>query len=99
MKSVTQADWPFRGPRSLLEFLEGVGATGQDLPAYRGHWIKRSGVHPKASVAVEFGDNLEVLQQFICYDQLDVTNVAGAELIARSAVAALADLGRGAPTP
>ena len=85
-QSVAQGDWPFRGPRSLLEFLEGVEATGLDLPAYHGHWIKRSGVHPKASVAVEFGNILEVLRHLICYDQLDVTNVAGAELIARRAL-------------
>ena len=85
-QSVAQGDWPFRGPRSLLEFLEGVEATGLDLPAYHGHWIKCSGVHPKASVAVEFGNILEVLRHLICYDQLDVTNVAGAELIARRAL-------------
>ena len=68
------------------EFLEGVEATGLDLPAYHGHWIKRSGVHPKASVAAEFGNILQVLRHFICYDQLDVTDVAGAELIARRAL-------------
>ena len=70
----------------MLEFPEGVEATGLDLPAYHGHWIKRSGVHPKASVAVEFGNILEVLRHLICYDQLDVTNMAGAELIARRAL-------------
>ena len=36
-QAVTQADWPFRGPRSFTEFLEGVEATGLDLPAYHGH--------------------------------------------------------------
>ena len=40
-------------------------------------------MHPKASVAVEFGNNLKVLRHLTCYDQLDVANVAGAELIAR----------------
>ena len=85
-QTVAQDDWLFREPRSLTEFLEGIEATRLDLPAYHGHWIKRSGVHPKVSVAVEFGNILEVLRHLICYDQLDVSNVTGAELIARRAL-------------
>ena len=76
-------EWPFRGPRAITEFLNGVEATGLDLPAYYGHWQTQSGVHAASGVALELKNHLEVLRHLLVFDQLNVASLAGAELLAR----------------
>ncbi|CAK0812001.1 unnamed protein product, partial [Prorocentrum cordatum] len=79
-------DWVFRGPKSLPEFLDSVRASGLGIAGYANHYITSSGVPPGSAAAHEIRLLLEALRHLIEYDQVDVTNLAGAELIARRIV-------------
>jgi len=83
LKAAERKDWPFRGPRAVVEFLEGIESTGLDLAGYYGHWVRQSGVHPAAGCALELKNLLEVMRHLLLYDQVNVANLAGAELVAR----------------
>lgn len=77
------ADWPFRGPKAIVEFLDGIDATGLELAGYCGHWQRRSGIHSQSGAAAEFNNLLELLRHLIVHDQVEVSNLAGAEFAAR----------------
>ena len=38
-KEVQVAAWPFKGPRSVVEFMTSVAASGQELSTY-GHFLR-----------------------------------------------------------
>lgn len=77
------AGWQFRGPNAIVEFLEGIDATGLELAGYYGHWQRQSGIHSQSGAAAEFKKLLELLRHLIAHGQVDVSNLAGAELAAR----------------
>ena len=76
-------DWVFRGPKALPEFLISVRASGLGVAGYANHYISVCGLPPNSSAAHELRVLLEALRHFIEYDQVDVSNLAGAELIVR----------------
>ena len=82
----TASDWVFRGPKSLPEFLTSVRASGLGIAGYANHYITSSGIPPGSAAAHEIRLLLEALRHFVEYDQVDVTNLAGAELMARRIV-------------
>ncbi|CAK0792870.1 unnamed protein product, partial [Prorocentrum cordatum] len=75
-------DRVFRGPKALPEFLASARASGLGIAGYAGHCITNSGIPPGSAAAHEIRLLLEALRHFIEHDQLDVANLAGAELIA-----------------
>ena len=79
----SRTDWPFRGPSAVMEFLEGIDSTGLDLAGYYGHWQTTSGVHSAAGVAIELKHLIEVMRHLIVHDQVNVGQLAGAEMVAR----------------
>lgn len=56
------ADWPFRGPRAVLEFLTGVEQAGGDLANYFGTYVRRSGISDRSAVYHELKCLFEVVR-------------------------------------
>jgi hypothetical protein len=80
-----QKGWPFQGPSVAPDFLVGVQSTGHELLAYGDRYISQSGVNPKAGVAIEFVTLMTTLHFLITIDQVNVLNLAGAEMLMRRA--------------
>ena len=77
-------DWPFRGDaRAAKELLDAVSQSGQELNQYHAYWQQRSGVAVNSAVAHEHRLGFDYLQLFLCFDQLDASNVAGLEALCR----------------
>lgn len=76
-------DWPHRGPRAVLEVMQGVRGLGRELHTFRDHWIASSWLHPEANVAWEQKMLLRILHHMTSVDQLDVSNLSLAELLSR----------------
>lgn len=76
--------WPFGdAPDSMPEYLEGVISSGLELMAYSNHWCGQSGIALKGGLAIEFKLLNTVLHYMICVDQVNVRNLAAAELVTR----------------
>ena len=80
-----QKGWPFQGPSVAPDFLVGVQSTGHELLAYGDHYISQCGVSSKAGVAIEFVTLMTTLHFLITIDQVNVLNLAGAEMLMRRA--------------
>lgn len=76
-------DWPFRGPRAVLEFLTGVEQAGGDLVNYFGTYVRRSGISDRSAVYHDLKCLFEVVRLGVTYDQLDVSNLAAMEQVVR----------------
>ena len=76
-------DWPHAGPRAILEILSGIRGAGRELATYHDLWMSSNGFHPDHNIAWEHKILLLVLRHLVTYDQIDVTNVSGSELLAR----------------
>jgi hypothetical protein len=83
MKSIEKKNWTFKGPPAVKEVLEGIRATGMEPPSYVAHYMASSGINPSGSLAQEFKHLMTVLWMMVCFDRLDVLNVASAEYVAR----------------
>ncbi|CAK0873972.1 unnamed protein product [Prorocentrum cordatum] len=77
----TAEDWVFRGPKSLLEFLTSVRASGLGIAGYANRCITSRGIPPGSGAAHEIRLLLEALRHFIECGQVDVANLAGAGLL------------------
>lgn len=80
------ADWPHRGPRAVVEVLQGIRGAGREVGTFHELWTATSGAHPESHMAWEHKVLLRILQHMVGYDQLDVTNLSSAELLARRVV-------------
>lgn len=76
-------DWPFRGPRSVVELFDGVRASGLGFDAYVNHYVSVSGVAEGGAAARELRHLFGVLRHMSEYDQADCSNMASAELVSR----------------
>ncbi|CAK0806818.1 unnamed protein product, partial [Prorocentrum cordatum] len=83
LKSVDVDDWPFEGPKALVEFLAAVVSSGHSLSSYWGFWVAQSGVARASAVAQELKNIVEVLHRALVFDALDVSNLASFELLSR----------------
>ena len=76
--------WPFRdAPDSMPEYLEGVISSGLELMVYSNHWCGQSGIAPRGGLAIEFKLLNTILHYMICFDRVNVRNLAAAELASR----------------
>ena len=86
LKSVDVEDWPFEGPKALVEFLAAVVSSGHSLSSYWGFWVAQSGVSRGSAVSQELKNIVEVLHHALVFDALDVSNLASFELLSRRAL-------------
>jgi hypothetical protein len=81
---ITLVGDPFEGaPPALAELLSGIVASGNECVPYHQHWVRISGVSPHAGIAIEHGVLFTILTLMICFDLLNVLNLASAEQTAR----------------
>ena len=72
-------DWPFTGPRAVLEFLTSVREGSGNLMSYHLQWSSASGVNQFGAAAHEHKCLCEVLRKAIEVDQLDISNLTSFE--------------------
>lgn len=83
LKPTKMPGWVFDGPNAAPDFLQGVLSAGLTLLTFQAYWEKKSGVNPASGAAMEHGVLLMILHLLVNFDQLDVSNVAGAEQLVR----------------
>jgi hypothetical protein len=76
-------DWPFRGPSATLELLTSIRAVSDDVGQFHEYFVRTSGLSGEHPVAVKHRELLGVLMHLTCFDQLNVTQLAGAEACSR----------------
>ena len=76
-------DWPFRGPKALEEMLDALISGGVELFQAAAGFLRDSGLSAKSAIAHELRHLFCTLHLLCCYDQLDLSNSAGAEYLAR----------------
>ena len=76
--------WPVSGPRTVREFLIRIRSAGfVGFLAYHSDWAKASGVGERSAVCREHKLLLELLRIMVETDQVDITSLAGTELMLR----------------
>ena len=60
-----------------------IRAAGLEILYFHGAWVTRSGVSPTSAVCIEHRALLQILGLLVSFDQLDVMNVAGVEMLSR----------------
>ena len=83
MTSVEFSDWPITGPRATTEFLRSIREGTSDLVTYHLQWARNSGVSSYAACLHEHRCLCDYLRHLITVDQVDVSNLLGAEMICR----------------
>lgn len=83
MRDVAAADWPFRGPKAIVEILGAILASGQSIPGYYDVYLRTSGLEPASALAHELRCLLMLLHHAVAFDQIDAYNCACMEYLAR----------------
>ena len=76
-------DWLVRGPRTLRWCLRHMGEHGGSPMAWHTRWLAMARLQPTDEMAIAHETACRVLQTLCCYDQVDVSNLAGCEIIGR----------------
>ena len=79
-------DWPFRGPKAVIETFNGVVKSGNELDGYDLFWTSRSGVAKGSSISITHRNIFAALSLLQRYDQTDLYNLAAAEFLCRWAL-------------
>ena len=77
-------DWPIAGPRTVKHVLSAMLDSGGSALAHHQAWRTACRFQPTDGPAMEHESWCRVLHVMATYDQLDTTNLASAELIARA---------------
>ena len=82
-KSTSLVGWPFEGERLAPEFVQAMRATGYEWMSHHLDFVSKSGVSRSSGVARSHRRLSEAMTHFMCFDQLNVYNLAGCELLIR----------------
>ena len=77
------ADWPYRGPSATYELLVAIRAVSDDFGQLDLHFVTSSGLGQEHPVAIKHRELLMIMHHLTCFDQLSVTQLAGAECCSR----------------
>ena len=83
MRDIPESDWPFRGPKAIIEVLASILAAGVAIPGYYDVYLRTSGIDPNSALAHELRCLLMLLYHAVVFDQLDAYNCASMEYLAR----------------
>ena len=83
-KEVAFPDWPISGPRTVAHVLQRIVEHGGSPIAHSQAWRTACKFQPVDKPAQDHEMLCRILQTMLVYDQLDATNIASAELIARA---------------
>ena len=78
-----QDDWPHLGPRALGELVRSVAEAVESWTLYHSEWERNSGIATGSSLCHEHRILCESFRLFGAVDQVNLPNLAGAELLAR----------------
>jgi hypothetical protein len=98
-KNTVIQHWPMRGPRVVTEFLESLRSAGLALISHHLEWVRRSDVGPGSAVVREHFHVTESLRWYGQFDQVDLSNCAGAEMQVRRLVQIETAVRRNAKVP
>ena len=82
-KEVAFTDWPVPGPRTILHVLSRIVEHGGSPIAHSQAWRTACKFQPSDKPAQDHEMLCRILQTMVVYDQLDVENIASAELVVR----------------
>lgn len=82
-REVTFSDWPVAGPRTILYVMARIVEHGGSPIAHSQAWRVACRFQPTDKPAQDHEMLCRILQTMVVYDQLDVANLASAELIVR----------------
>ena len=82
-RSEKETDFPLPGPRVAAEFFESLRGSGQTLQQHHLDWVRKSSAGDRTAVTREHFALSEMLRVMITHDQLDVSMLAGADLMVR----------------
>ena len=77
-------DWPIAGPRTTKWALDFISEHGGTPLGHHQAWRSACRFQPGDGPVLEHESWSRVLQSMVCYDQLDATNLACGELVARN---------------
>ena len=67
----------------MYELLVSVLAVSDDFGQFHEHFCRTAGLGPETPTAIKHRELLSVLMHMVCFDQLNVTQLVGAEACAR----------------
>lgn len=82
-KQVEFNDWPVRGPRSTGWLVRQLAEGGHTPIAHHARFVSFFRLSVSDPIAMQHEAWSKVLQTMVCYDQVDVLNLASAELVCR----------------
>ena len=77
------SDWPLDGPRTAQWYAREISKSGLAPLARHHQWATENKLSPDDKLRLQHEALSEVLEVFGQFDQLDLSNLAGAELVAR----------------
>ena len=77
--------WPISGPRTLLWCCRFIAQHSLHPMAHHTRWLQMSGVQASDSGAQEHEQAMRVLEYAVCFDQLQASELACLEIVARRA--------------
>ena len=83
-KGVEFTDWPISGPRTVKHVITAMLDHGGSALGHHQAWRVACRFQPTDAPSMEHESWCKVLQAMLTYDQLDVTNLASAELVVRA---------------
>lgn len=81
-----QKEWPFKGPRVVMEFMRSLRDGGLNLKMHHQEWLQKSGVHAGGAVARQHHTICTALRFMQSFDQYDLSMAASAEYLVRALV-------------
>ena len=77
------ADWPVKGPRTAGWLARAMSEHSQNAMAHHARFMAYFKLSPGDPIALQHENYCKILHAMLVYDQLDVTNLACAELVCR----------------
>lgn len=77
------SDWPLEGPRTMLHLAKHMDKHGRTPTAFLERWCRAKRVEDSDRVQHELRTLVDCLELLGTYDQVNIANLAGAEVLAR----------------
>ena len=77
------ADWPLRGPRTVLWCLKHMATNGGSPTGWHTRWVAEQRLDPTHPNVVVHETCCRTLEQLVCFDQGNAPNLTSAEVVAR----------------
>lgn len=76
-------DWPLEGPRTVLHLAKHMDKHGKSPSAFLERWCRAKRIEDSDRVQHELRTIVDCIELLGCYDQVNLANLAGVEVLAR----------------